>query len=144
MKKIIFFVVFGIFLSGCQFAGFISPIVTGVIIWKEGRAYKYYDLDEDVMYKAIKRTLKESSIRIIEDKYTRFGRHIQAQGRDAFSFYIKNMNHGTTEVSLRINTFGNKSYCEMVFSQIDENTGLVEYNQAGKSPTNLSTAISSD
>ena len=39
-----------VFLSGCQFVSLISPIVTGIIIWKDGRAHKYYELEVEVLF----------------------------------------------------------------------------------------------
>ena len=134
--NIIFFAIFWIFFSGCQFIGVISPVITGIIIWKDGRAYKYYDIDEVVVCRAVKRSCKELGLQLVEDKPSRHGRYMLYYGRDSLSFYVKGIKGGVTETSLRVNSFGNKPYCEMIFDKIDSSLSFVEYDSAGK-PTML-------
>lgn len=131
MKNVIFFAIFGIFLSGCQFVGLLSPVVTGIVIWKDGRAYKYYDLDQVVVCRAIKRSCGDIGMRLVEEKNGRYGRYMLYHGKDSLSFYIKTT-RGVTEASLRVNTFGNKPLCEMIFEKIDSNICVVEYDGHGK------------
>ena len=131
MKIYNFFLFFVIFLSGCQFAGLLSPIVTGVIIWKDGRGHKYYDLDAQVLFKAIKTTCNDLEFKIISEQKTKNGYYITAKNKDNFYFYIEKKRHNITDLSLRINTFGNKSYTEMIIHKIDENINLVNYDVYG-------------
>lgn len=132
MKNMIFFAIFGIFLSGCQFIGLLSPVATGIVVWKDGRAYKYYDIDEAVVCRAVRRSCKDLGLRLVDDKPSKHGRYMLYYGKDSLSFYIKGIRGGITEASLRVNTFGNKPYCEMIFDKIDDSLCLIEYDSAGK------------
>ncbi len=132
MKICKIFLFFMIFLSGCQFAGILSPVITGVIIWKEGRAHKYYDLNTIVLYRAVKNTCNDLNIKITSDSKTKNGFYIVGKSKDNFSFYIEKYSFNVTDLSIRINTFGNKSYTEMIIHKIDENINLVNYDDSGK------------
>ena len=128
MKIYRVFLFFMFFLSGCQFIGFVSPIVTGIIIWKDGRAHKYYELEVDVLFKAVKNTCFDLEFEITSEYKTKNGYYVGAKGRDKFSFYIEKTRSNITDLSLRINTLGNKSYTEMIIHKIDENINLVNYD----------------
>lgn len=131
MKIIFFFAFFSIFLSGCQFIPLFSPIVTGIIIWKDGQANKYYEMDTLVMQRCVKNSLNDLEIRITKIQTTKNGYYIQAESNDKFYIKIEGVKKNITNVAIRINTFGNKSYTELLYHKIDDNVSVVYYNQNG-------------
>ena len=67
MKNTFIFLIFVIFFSGCQFIPLFSPIITGIIIWKEGQAKKYYEINTSIMYRCVKNSLRDLNIKITKD-----------------------------------------------------------------------------
>ena len=110
MKIYKVFLFFMLFLSGCQFIGIVSPIVTGIIIWKEGRAHKYYELEVDVLFKAVKNTCFDLEFKIISEYKTKNGYYVGAKGRDNFSFHIEKTRNNITDLSLHINLVNYDGY----------------------------------
>jgi len=134
MKIYKYFLFFAIFFSGCQFIGIFSPIITGIIIWKDGRCHKYYELDKKVIINAVRNTCKDLDFKIVAEQKTKNGYNITAKNKDNFYFYIESVKLNITDLSLRINTFGNKSYTEMIIHKVDENINLVNYDVHGYDP----------
>lgn len=138
MKKIVLWLYFLIiFVGGCSFASFIyGPIVTGVIMWKEGEGHKYYNEEIKNIYRATKNSLKDLNYEIISDEQTSYGYHIVAGGGDKFKIRIREAKPHIAEVKIRINFMGDKPYAELIYAQIDANTNTINYDDEGK-PTKL-------
>lgn len=118
---------------GCDFVTpFISPIVTGVIYWKEGEASKYYDFDVDTCYRATKRSLQDLQLELSEDENTDNGYKIVADKNDRFKIKVEKAEQNITVVKIRINTFGDKPYAELIYNHIDDNLGIIQFDENGK------------
>ena len=127
-----FYLLFVAILPGCSLVGILSPVVTGIVVWKEGRAHKYYDLEIDVLRRAVLNTMKEMGSTIVYDKKVSGGWDICSKGGDTFYFSVRKSRSGLCDLSLRVNTFGNRSLSESVIKRIDDNVGLVNYDDLGR------------
>ena len=78
-KKSAWLIFLLIFMTGCGVAPFIvSPIITGVIMWKQGEAHKYYNEEIKVLYRATKAALKDLDHQISVDQPNGDGFYIVA------------------------------------------------------------------
>ena len=69
MKKIVLFFCF--FIFGCAVTPFVQgPIITGIIMWKQGEARKYYNEELLTIYHATKNSLKELNHKITKENAT--------------------------------------------------------------------------
>lgn len=125
------FLIFFSFISGCQFIPLFAPIITGIIIWKDGQAHKYYDLDKDIMYRSVKYSLKDLGFKITKEQKSKKRYTIYAESNDKFSVQVDEIKKEITDVSVRVNTFGNKSYVELLYKKIDENLDTIKFDVKG-------------
>ena len=137
MKKpllILFLSIFFTFFLGCAVAPFIvSPIVTGVIVWKEGEARKYYNDNVNIIYRSVKNSLEDLELPIIEDKFLEKNKfYVVAGDKNKFKITIREVKPKITEVKVRVDFMGDKPYAELLYSQIDLNTNTIEYDHEGK------------
>lgn len=137
MKKpllILFLSIFSTFFLGCAVAPFIvSPIVTGVIVWKEGEARKYYNDNVNIIYRSVKNSLEDLELPIIEDKFLEKNKfYVVAGDKNKFKITIREVKPKITEVKVRVDFMGDKPYAELLYSQIDLNTNTIEYDHEGK------------
>ncbi len=131
MKKLayILFLVTIFPFVGCEAVPFVGPIVTGVVMWVEGEAHKYYNNDTDVLYRATKRSLRELNIPITKDRPGNNGNyHIVAGDEDRFSINIRRAKQGISEVKIRVNFMGDKPYAEMIYSRIDTSLDRIDFD----------------
>jgi len=132
-KKLALLIFLLIFFTGCGVAPFIvSPIITGVIIWKQGEAHKYYNEEVKILYRATKASLKELDHSISLDQVNGDGYYIVAGEKDKFKIKIRAVKQNICEVAVRINLIGDKPYTELLYAQIDANTGVINYDDSGK------------
>jgi hypothetical protein len=142
MKKVVIILCFlATFSVGCAVAPFIySPIVTGVIMWKEGEGHKYYNEELKTMYRATKNSLKEMNYKITKDEVTKNGYYLLAGEEDKLKIHVELVKPHITEVRIRINIMGDKPYAELLYSQIDANTNTINYDDEGQ-PTKFKKKI---
>lgn len=121
-------------IGGCAAAPFIvSPIVTGVIMWKEGEARKYYNEEAHTMYRATKISLKDLDHPIIKDESDKKGGYSLTAGEgDKFHITIRQVKPHIAEVKVRINFMGDKPYAELLYRQIDSNTNTIDFDDQGR------------
>lgn len=136
MKKLLNIVIFFVFcvpiFVGCSAAMLVSPIVSGVIMWVEGEAHKYYPYDVDVVYRASKRALEDMGMEITEDQDCIDGYHITAGAYDKFKINIVQAKKDITRLNLRINFMGDKEYAELFYSKVDDQLSTVKFNENGE------------
>lgn len=135
MKKLFLFsALFLIFFTGCSAAPFIvSPIVTGVIMWKEGEAHKYYNEEASTLYRATKMALKDLEHPIIKDEPSSDGGYYLVAGNeDRFKITIRKVQPHIAEVKIRINFMGDKPYAELVYRSIDIHNNSIDFDEQGK------------
>jgi hypothetical protein len=138
MKKLLFFTFLCISIfTGCTAATLISPIVTGVVMWKDGEAHKYYNEDTHTLYRATKLSLKELDQTILKDGFLpdstkNSGYFIIAGENDKFKITIRKVKPHVSEVKIRINLMGDKPYADLIYRQIDSNTSTIDFDDQGK------------
>lgn len=138
MKKLLLFAYLCLpclsFFAGCAAAPMlISPIVTGVVMWNDGEAHKYYNEEAHTLYRATKTSLKELDHLILKDESLKGGGYyIVAGNDDKFKIVIRQVKPHITEVKIRINLMGDKPYAELVYGQIDLNTNTIDFDDQGK------------
>jgi hypothetical protein len=136
MKKLLLFVCLCLpFFTGCAASPLmlVSPIVTGVIMWKEGEAHKYYNEEAHTLYRATKIALKELDHPITKDESNKDGGYYIVAGQgDKFHIVIRQVKPHITEVRCRINFMGDKPYAELLYRQIDSNTNTIDFDDQGK------------
>lgn len=143
MKKILFLlVIFSAFLMGCDaVTPFVSPIVSGVVIWSEGKAIKYYESSPKVTYLAVRRVCTELGYKIIKDEVKKDIYYIVAGNNDRFKIYITPVEQNIVSVGIRVNFLGDKPYAEMFYSKLDTELEIIYFDQGKpaytKLPTNL-------
>jgi len=130
--KQILFSIFIIFFSGCSFLFLASPIITGIVMWKQGEAKKHYIEDYQIVCRATKRTLKDMKIDIIRSNSYNYETVILAGNGNRFKIKIYKNQDSYTSVSMRINAFGDKQLAELIYSNIDNNMNVIEYDTNGK------------
>lgn len=129
MKKFMLFFVLLFALAGCQVAPFVGPIVTGVVMWKDGEAHKYYNEESAPMYRHTKSALRELGIPVNRDVPEKNGYYIVAGDRDRFKIHVTQVRPHITKVSIRVNFLGDKPYAELVYKTIDANTDTIEFER---------------
>lgn len=131
MKKLAYiwlFVLFFPVVVGCEVVPFVQPIVDGYILWKEGEASKYYNNDTDVLYRAVKHSLNDMHIAITRDRHASDGDYrIIAGDEDRFQINIRKASPVISEVKIRINFMGDKTYAEMIYTKIDTHLDRIEF-----------------
>lgn len=136
MKNNLFFVLFfSAFLTGCAAAPFlIAPIVTGVIMWQEGEAVKYYHEKPQVLYRATKVSMKDLELNITQDKPENGTFYINAgqAEEDKFKITIAQVRPNVSVVKIRVNFMGDKPFAELIYNQIDLNMNAIEFDDQGK------------
>ena len=125
--------IFMVFSSGCAFAPFlVSPIVTGVLMWKEGEAKKYYKEELKTIHRSVIHSLRELGHPVAEDKSSKQGFYIVAGEGRKFKIKLIKVKDNITEVRCRIDFMGDKPYAELLYAEIDSNTDVVEYDDGGR------------
>lgn len=123
--------------TGCEVVPFVSPIVTGVVMWYEGEAHKYYYEEPSTLYRSTKLALKELGHPITKDETNRNGNYyIVAGDDDKFKITIRKVKPHIGEVKMRINFMGNKPYAELVYKHIDNNLNTIDFDDQGR-PTKI-------
>lgn len=129
MKKFMLFFVLLFAVAGCQVAPFVGPIVTGVVMWKNGEATKYYNEESGPMYRHTKAALRELNIPITRDEAEKNGHYIVAGDKDRFKIHVTQVRPHITKVSIRVNFLGDKSFAELVYKTIDGHTDTIEFEK---------------
>ena len=96
------------------------------VYWLEGEAHKYYNADQATVHQATKNVLNELGFPISKDYVDSDTIHMVAgdQGKDKFKIKIRNVRYNITELSIRINTFGDKPYAELIYRNVDKQAGI--------------------
>lgn len=134
MKKLcLFLMLFSFLLTGCEVVPFVGPIVTGVVMWNEGEARKYYNEEPHTLYRSTKLALADLKLPIMKDEPARDGGHYLVAGDDdRFKINIRTVKPHITEVRVRVNFMGDKPFAELLYKHIDEHTNTIEFDDQGR------------
>jgi hypothetical protein len=129
-------------LSGCAVVPFLPflPVLgtayDGYVVWKSGKATKYYALDLDTTYRAVMRASDQLKIK---------STLIKSAPKEGYSLEIKEnvpmhidilpleKNVSVTTVVISISIFGDKQYVELFYKLVDDN--LTKKADVGKEKT---------
>lgn len=132
MKKLLLILAFlGLFI-GCDAVPFISPIVTGVVMWVEREAHKYYHDDTEIVYRAVKRACVDLGYEISRDTPDEDGSfYLVAGSNDRFKIRVRRVENDITKLSVRVNIMGDRPYAELLYKKVDEQLGVIEFDPDG-------------
>ena len=129
-------------LSGCAVVPFLPflPVLgtayDGYVVWKSGKATKYYAFDLDTTYRAVMRASDQLKIK---------STLIKSAPKEGYSLEIKEnvpmhidilqleKNVSVTTVVISISIFGDKQYVELFYKLVDDN--LTKKADVGKEKT---------
>ena len=128
-------------MSGCEFINPIGAIIQVGVFWLEGEAHKYYNTDQGTMVSAVKTTLEDLRFTILEESpYDNYywikatdGSKVSINGKmteSHFKIKIREVRDRITKLSIRVNTFGNRPYVEMIYRHVDKQPGVKQFATA--------------
>lgn len=142
LNKMFFVMIASVCLTttGCQFINPITPIIQLGIFWLEGEAHKYYNTPQDEIEVAVKSALKELEFSIVEEgpeedyywiKATDNSRVVQLESGElvasTFKIKVREVKHNITKLSIRVNTFGDRPYAEMIYRHVDDYDNVIQF-----------------
>lgn len=132
MKKLILFLFLFVLITGCSsinpFDNIVSPIITGVLTWKDGEAQKYYNEETETMYHSVKSALRELNMEISKDEVTKNGYYIIAGTKEKFRIRVIKIQPHITKVGVRVNVLGDHPYAELFYKTVDDLTDTIEFD----------------
>ncbi len=130
LKNLIVFMTSLFLVSGCGFFNPISPIISIGIMWYQGEAAKYYSTDQEIIHLATKNVLNEFKIPIISESVSGNIIYIKAGDDDRFKIKIISVREKVTKLAVRVNTFGDKPYVEMIYRHVDKEKNVEQFATA--------------
>jgi hypothetical protein len=131
-----------VILSGCAVIPFIPflPLVgsfyDGYVVWKSGKATKYYAFDLDTTYRAVMQAsdqLKNETTLIKSVPQEGYSLEIKRNIPMHIDILPLQKNVSVTTVVISISVFGDKQYVELFYKLIDDN--LPKREAVGKEKT---------
>lgn len=126
--------------TGCQFINPIDPIIQIGIMWIEGEAHKYYNTNDETILTATKTVLRDLDFAIVEEESREDYYWIKAvdnsrvttlangeQVASTFKIKIREVKDNITKLSIRVNTFGDHPYVEMIYRHVDKEPGVIQF-----------------
>lgn len=127
VKKILVFAVLACAVCGCQYLAPIGPIMQLGVYWIDGESHKYYATEQPVIEQAVRNVLEEFKLPILEEKTEDNYLYIKAGDDDRFKIKIHKVRENVTKLSIRINTWGDKPYCEMIYRHVDQQPQVIQF-----------------
>lgn len=127
VKKYFFILIILLFGNvGCEPTMIIGPIVTGVTYWIQGESHRYFPESKEIILNTTKHVLTENKLEI-KNQYAKDNiYYINAGVRNRFKVKIETIDN-FTRLSIRINTFGDKDYTELLYKQIEKECSIIYY-----------------
>lgn len=116
-----------VFFIGCDMFNPIGPIVQLGVMWAKGQASKYYNTDQETIHIAVKTVLQDLEFPITEESDEGEYVWILADADKQFKIKIREVRHNVTKLSIRINTWGDQPYAEMIFRHVDRENGVKDF-----------------
>lgn len=114
-------------MAGCSYLIPIGPIVQLGVYWMNREAQKYYNVDQEKMYVAVRNVLNELEFPITEVDQEDEIWVIKADADDRFRIKLNPVRHNITKVTILVNTLGDKPYAEMIYRHIDSQEGVIQF-----------------
>lgn len=112
---------------GCNAFNPIAPIIQLGVMWSEGEAHKYYNTDQETVHNAVVTVLKDLEFPVVEDTHKGDYIYVVADTGDRFKIKIKEVRHNITKLSIRVNTFGDRPYAELIYRHVDREQGVKDF-----------------
>jgi hypothetical protein len=112
---------------GCSNFNPVAPILTLGIFWHQGEAQKYYATKHETLVEATKNVLIEFKLPIINEEFKNNILYIKAGDDDKLKIKISSVRENISKLSIRVNTFGDKPYAEMIFRHIDNQPNVQQF-----------------
>lgn len=133
MKKLLIFLFFLLCSMGCMASVAVGPIVSGVMMWKNGEAIKYYEIDGVILQRAVVRTLKDDfKLSITKNTSENNQFLITAKNKDKVEVKIIKNKRNFTEVRVRVNLLGDEPYSELFFTKLEKQIYTIAFDKTGK------------
>lgn len=128
-----------VFSTGCDMFNPITPMIQLGVMWVNGEASKYYNTDQETIHVAVKKVLKDLEFTILEEsdegdylwiKATDGTQKVAENGEmveSHFKIKIKEVRHNITKLSIRVNTWGDRPYAELIYRHVDEEKGVKQF-----------------
>lgn len=113
--------------TGCSNFNPVTPIITLGIFWYQGEAQKYYATEQQALIEATKKVLEEFKLPIITEESKDNVFYIKAGDDDKFKIKISDVRENVSKLSIRVNTFGDKPYAEMIFRHVDKQPNVQQF-----------------
>lgn len=126
-------------LAGCQYFNPITPIVQLGIYWKEGEAIKYYAADQETLYAATKKALEKYKLPITSEDVKDRTKYIKAGDDDKFKIKVVAVRDNVSKLCIRVNTFGDKPYAELIYTHIDNDPTVPKFANLQELQTKMET-----
>ena len=117
-------------LSGCAIVPFLpflpvmGSVYDGYVVWKSGKATKYYAIDIDTTYRSVMQAADQMKLEITLIKsVTQEGYSLEIERNIPMHIDILPLekNVSVTRVIVSISMFGDKQYVELFYKLIDDN-----------------------
>jgi hypothetical protein len=137
-QRLALFFVF-VILSGCAVVPFLPfiPVVgsvyDGYVVWKSGKATKYYAFDLDTTYQAVMRASDQLKLETtLINPSTKKGYSLKVKGNIPMDIDILPLkkNASVSTVVIKISIFGDKQFVELFYRLVDSN--LIKGEAVGK------------
>ena len=113
--------------SGCSNINPVGPIVTLGIFWYQGEAQKYYATEQSALLEATKNVLNKLKLPIESEVVDGNLIVIKAGDDDKFKIKIADVRENISKLSIRVNTFGDKPYAELIFRHVDSQPNIQQF-----------------
>jgi len=113
--------------TGCEMFNPIGPIIQLGVMWYEGEASKYYNTDQETIHIAVKKVLNDLEFPITKETNEGDYIYIIADADDRFKIKVREVRHNVTKLSIRINTWGDRPYAEMIFRHVDREPKVIDF-----------------
>ena len=129
-------------LSGCAVVPFLpflpvmGSVYDGYVVWKSGKATKYYAIDIDTTYRSVMQAADQMKLEITLIKsVTQEGYSLEIERNIPMHIDILPLekNVSVTTVVISISIFGDKQYVELFYRLVDDN--LTKKAAVGKEKT---------
>ncbi len=106
---------------GCQSFDPIGPAIGLALRWKDGEAIKYYANDKSAVLDALRLSLRELDLGIVSEETDGLSTTIRigTLRTTRMKIVVKQTNSKVTRVGIRVNTFGDKPYAELICRTAD-------------------------
>lgn len=127
VQKLLKIAMLVLIMIGCSNVNPLGPIMTIGILWHQGEAQKYYAAEHEDLIQATKNVLEKFKLPIISEEVKENTFFIKAGDDDKFKIKIVAVRENVSKLAIRVNTFGDKPYAELIFRHVDEQPKIQQF-----------------